>query len=168
MRLPFAWLDPVVARRPFEGRAARRYAEDERPTFDDFDEPAPQSAAPAEAPAPVAAPAQPSLAYSSPAPIGAYNAVSQHEDDAEAHKPVRKRRAMYIGGTGIEGFHHLLWEIVDNSVDEAINGHARRITVALQGDRKGATVTDAVQVASRPATSSSTNSGRPLSTVLSS
>jgi DNA gyrase subunit B len=60
----------------------------------------------------------------------------------EGLEPVRKRPAMYIGGTGIEGFHHLLWEIVDNSVDEAINGHAKRITVSLEGDRKGATVTD--------------------------
>src|ERR1700761_7855607 len=60
----------------------------------------------------------------------------------EGLEPVRKRPAMYIGGTDRAGFHHLLWEIVDNAVDEAINGHAKRIDVALDGDGRGATVTD--------------------------
>jgi DNA gyrase subunit B len=60
----------------------------------------------------------------------------------EGLEPVRKRPAMYIGGTDKAGYHHLLWEIVDNSVDEAINGHARRIEVVLDADRKGATVID--------------------------
>ena len=60
----------------------------------------------------------------------------------EGLEPVRKRPAMYIGGTDATGFHHLLWEIVDNSVDEAINGHASRIEVDLDKDLKGATVTD--------------------------
>ena len=49
-------------------------------------------------------------------------------------EPVRKRPAMYIGGTGKAGLHHLLWEIVDNSVDEAINGHATTIEVTLHED----------------------------------
>ena len=48
---------------------------------------------------------------------------------------VRKRPAMYIGGTDTHGYHHLLWEILDNSVDEAINGHASRIEVALDADQ---------------------------------
>ncbi|MEM6786901.1 MAG: DNA topoisomerase IV subunit B [Myxococcota bacterium] len=60
----------------------------------------------------------------------------------EGLEPVRKRPAMYIGGTDVRGFHHLLWEIVDNSVDEAINGHARKIQVAIDEDRRGCTVTD--------------------------
>jgi DNA gyrase subunit B len=60
----------------------------------------------------------------------------------EGLEPVRKRPAMYIGGTDSRGYHHLLWEIIDNSVDEAINGHARRILVALGADHKSATVTD--------------------------
>ncbi|HEX7477351.1 MAG TPA: DNA topoisomerase IV subunit B [Polyangiales bacterium] len=60
----------------------------------------------------------------------------------EGLEPVRKRPAMYIGGVDARGYHHLLWEIVDNSVDEAINGHAKRIDVLLDKDHKGATVID--------------------------
>jgi len=52
----------------------------------------------------------------------------------EGLAPVRKRPAMYIGGTDIEGLHHLVWEILDNSVDEAMNGHASRIDVTLKRD----------------------------------
>ncbi|AKT39812.1 DNA gyrase/topoisomerase IV subunit B [Chondromyces crocatus] len=60
----------------------------------------------------------------------------------EGLEPVRKRPAMYIGGTDLRGYHHLLWEIVDNSVDEAINGFAREIKVHLDADHQGATVSD--------------------------
>src|SRR5262245_27253404 len=60
----------------------------------------------------------------------------------EGLEPVRKRPARYIGGTDARGYHHLLWEIVDNAVDEAINGHAKRIEVTLDEDHKGATVSD--------------------------
>src|ERR1700679_722126 len=60
----------------------------------------------------------------------------------EGLQPVRKRPAMYIGGTDKSGYHHLLWEIVDNAVDEAINGHAKRVEVTLDADGKGASVTD--------------------------
>ncbi|HRI67071.1 MAG TPA: DNA topoisomerase IV subunit B [Polyangium sp.] len=60
----------------------------------------------------------------------------------EGLEPVRARPAMYIGGTDTRGYHHLLWEIVDNAVDEAINGHAKRIEVTLDEDRKGVTVFD--------------------------
>jgi DNA gyrase subunit B len=63
-------------------------------------------------------------------------------DVLEGLEPVRKRPAMYIGDTDVVGYHHLLWEIVDNSVDEAINGHASRIEVTLDKDGKGASVTD--------------------------
>src|SRR5690349_18902387 len=56
--------------------------------------------------------------------------------------PVRKRPGMYIGGTGKDGYHHLLWEIVDNSIDEAINGHATRVEVTLHAGGKSATVDD--------------------------
>jgi DNA gyrase subunit B len=60
----------------------------------------------------------------------------------EGLEPVRKRPAMYIGGVDPRGYHHLLWEVVDNSVDEAINGHASKIEVVLDPDHRGATVTD--------------------------
>src|SRR3954453_915467 len=60
----------------------------------------------------------------------------------EGREPVRKRPAMYIGGTDTTGYHHLLWEILDNSVDEVINGYASRIEVTLARDGKTVTVTD--------------------------
>src|SRR5205814_163103 len=60
----------------------------------------------------------------------------------EGLEPVRKRPAMYIGGTDATGYHHLLWEILDNSVDEVINGYAARIEVVLARDGKTVTVTD--------------------------
>jgi DNA gyrase subunit B/topoisomerase-4 subunit B len=60
----------------------------------------------------------------------------------EGLEPVRKRPAMYIGGVDVTGYHHLLWEILDNSVDEVINGYAARIEVTLHKDGKTVTVTD--------------------------
>jgi len=60
----------------------------------------------------------------------------------EGLEPVRKRPAMYIGGTDATGYHHLLWEIVDNSVDEVINGFATRIVVSLHDDGRTMTVED--------------------------
>jgi DNA gyrase subunit B/topoisomerase-4 subunit B len=60
----------------------------------------------------------------------------------EGLEPVRKRPGMYIGGTDSKGYHHLLWEIVDNSVDEVINGYGSRITVILHKDHKSVTVID--------------------------
>ena len=41
---------------------------------------------------------------------------------------------MYIGGTGSDGLHHLIWEIVDNAVDEVINGYATAVHVTLHSD----------------------------------
>ncbi|MDP2631524.1 MAG: DNA topoisomerase (ATP-hydrolyzing) subunit B [Candidatus Uhrbacteria bacterium] len=52
----------------------------------------------------------------------------------EGLEPVRKRPGMYIGTTGPTGLHHLIWEVVDNSVDEAMAGHATTVTIKLQPD----------------------------------
>src|SRR5215510_639199 len=60
----------------------------------------------------------------------------------EGLEPVRRRPGMYIGGIDAAGLHHLLWEIVDNSVDEAMNGHADRIRVVLHEDGDACTVSD--------------------------
>jgi len=60
----------------------------------------------------------------------------------EGLEPVRKRPGMYIGGVGTAGLHHLIWEILDNSVDEAMNGHATEITLQLHKDGETVTVSD--------------------------
>jgi DNA gyrase subunit B len=60
----------------------------------------------------------------------------------EGLDPVRKRPGMYIGGVGTAGLHHLVWEILDNAVDEAMNGYASNIYVVLHKDGSSITVTD--------------------------
>ena len=60
----------------------------------------------------------------------------------EGLEPVRKRPGMYIGGVGSTGLHHLIWEIMDNSIDEAMNGHATEITLQLHKDGETISVSD--------------------------
>ena len=60
----------------------------------------------------------------------------------EGLEPVRRRPGMYIGGVGSAGLHHLVWEILDNSIDEAMNGHASNVVVTLHADAASLTVSD--------------------------
>jgi DNA gyrase/topoisomerase IV subunit B len=60
----------------------------------------------------------------------------------EGLEPVRKRPSMYIGGVDSKGLHHLVWEIVDNAVDEYLNGHADAVSVTLHKSGDAVSVTD--------------------------
>jgi DNA gyrase subunit B/topoisomerase-4 subunit B len=60
----------------------------------------------------------------------------------EGLEPVRKRPGMYIGGVGSAGLHHLVWEVLDNAIDEAMNGYASNVRVTLHEDGSSITVED--------------------------
>ena len=60
----------------------------------------------------------------------------------EGLEPVRKRPGMYIGGVSATGLHHLVWEVLDNSIDEAMNGYASNIVVTLHDDGSSITIAD--------------------------
>ncbi|MBJ3784477.1 DNA topoisomerase IV subunit B [Devosia sediminis] len=89
------------------------------------------SAAPSPEPKKETAPAKPS-ARSAPVTSEAYGASDI--EILEGLEPVRRRPGMYIGGTDINAYHHLFAEVIDNSMDEAIAGHATRIEVHLGAD----------------------------------
>src|SRR5215212_3278437 len=76
----------------------------------------------------------------------------------EGLEPVRKRPGMYIGGVGSAGLHHLVWEVVDNAIEEAMNGYASNIIVTLHEDGSSITIEDdgrGIPVDKHPATKKS-------------
>ena len=60
----------------------------------------------------------------------------------EGLEPVRKRPGMYIGSTGIDGLHHLIWEVLDNNIDEAMAGFAKSIAVTFLPQNRIMTIDD--------------------------
>ncbi|KKR28601.1 MAG: gyrase subunit B protein, partial [candidate division CPR2 bacterium GW2011_GWD2_39_7] len=83
---------------------------------------------------------------------------AEHIQVLEGLEPVRKRPGMYIGGTGIEGLHHLIWEIVDNSIDEATAGFATQVNVVIEDGNKVIVTDDGrgIPVEKHPQTKKST------------
>ncbi|MET0338642.1 MAG: ATP-binding protein, partial [Caulobacter sp.] len=110
--------------------------------FDDALSPPPANPLPAREPAPAHAPAPAAAAPApspAPAPAASAPAISSGYSAAdievlEGLEPVRKRPGMYIGGTDERALHHLFAEVLDNSMDEAVAGHAKLIEVILDAD----------------------------------
>ncbi|MEM6751339.1 MAG: ATP-binding protein, partial [Planctomycetota bacterium] len=77
---------------------------------------------------------------SKPSPARSYDADALTA--LEGLEAVRKRPGMYIGGVGSPGLHHLCWEVLDNSIDEAMNGHASEVRLTLHEGGESITVSD--------------------------
>jgi DNA gyrase subunit B/topoisomerase-4 subunit B len=74
--------------------------------------------------------------------MGAANYTAKDITVLQGLEPVRKRPGMYIGGVGSAGLHHLVWEVLDNAIDEAMNGWASNIRVTLHEDASSLTIED--------------------------
>src|SRR5579872_7543457 len=86
-------------------------------------------------PLPEPAPGARGAHSSRPKPLGADVAYTAEQIQVlEGREHVRRRPSMYIGSTSSSGLHHLVYEVVDNAVDEALAGYARRIVVTLFAD----------------------------------